>query len=386
MENLLVYKYLLLIILGIIAAAAYILYLRQKRKFRILSTEYQKMIFHNEDISQQAKILEVVNEVAESFAKNPNLNNTLGHILDSIKELLNVEIGIIELFSKDGTAPSFALCKGADNIKLDDVVYTNIQRGNSILVNDLKSGHTEFSKYNNIVMQGVVSVLLAPLRIHDRVLGLLGILSKNDNGFTGKELRMLTIFASQASIIIQNAALLKKTQELSVTDELTGLYNFRYFKNKIEEEFIRASRYNHNLSLLIFDLDHFKSFNDTYGHPVGNIVLKILAQILKDNSRPTDFICRYGGEEFTLILTETTKENAFICAERIRHKVESKSIFDEKNQPIMSLTITAGVSSFPTDKPFDAKQMIEFADKALYSGKEAGRNRVVLYQNPDNNI
>jgi diguanylate cyclase (GGDEF)-like protein len=350
---------------------------KRNREFKVLMTENQKLSFVNADVLQQANILEAVNQVAEKFVKEPNLNNVLDYVTDAIKDTLKAEIAVIELFST--TSGVTSLFKGVLKLELDKAIHDRINKGHSILINNLDATHTEYVKYRMLCDQGIISFLSAPLFLHNKIIGFLGIFKKEQHDFTGRELRLLTIFCSQISIIIENASLLEKTRELTVTDELTQLNNFRYFKKKIEQEFIRAARYSHDLSLLMCDIDHFKGFNDTYGHQTGNIVLKTIADILKESSRPTDFVCRYGGEEFMLILTETNKEDAVKCAERIREKVQTVETFDEEGKKTRQVTLTIGVACFPEDQPKTTADFIEFADKALYSGKQSGRNRVSCY-------
>ncbi|MFH1823794.1 MAG: sensor domain-containing diguanylate cyclase [Candidatus Firestonebacteria bacterium] len=351
----------------------------KKRELRDLHNKYQRLLFQSEDLTQDAKILETINDVASEFNKEPDLNNILNRIVDTVKEILKTEISYIELFSEKKDSTPFYICKGIEHLRLDNYIYEKISKGHSILINNLSPSHTEYTNYQLLYSQGIISMNIAPLKSHHKISGLIGAFSKLNYNFTGKELRLLTIFSSEASIIIDNAYLLEKTRELSVTDELTGLYNFRYFQGKLQEEFLRATRYNHELSLFMADIDHFKDFNDTYGHQTGNIVLKNIAKILKDDSRPTDFVCRYGGEEFTIILTETPKENAFRFAERVRKKTEETVFLNEDGKPTQKVTITIGVSNFPTDGPDEYKDLIEYADKSLYRGKESGRNKVVSY-------
>jgi len=164
-----------------------------------------------------------------------------------------------------------------------------------------------------------------------------------------------------------------RTKQMSVIDSLTGLYNRRHFESNLEREFLRAQRYNNKLSLAVIDIDHFKSINDTYGHSCGDYVIKEVAYLALHTIRTTDMIFRYGGEEFTAILTETSPENALIPLERLRKSVENHN-FRFNGQEI-KVTISIGVNS---DTGFENFwQMFDAADRALYSAKENGRNQVV---------
>ena len=165
-----------------------------------------------------------------------------------------------------------------------------------------------------------------------------------------------------------------QSKQLSVTDDLTRLFNRRHFDFEFNREFKRIKRYNNDLSIAILDIDFFKNINDTYGHLCGDYILKEVAYIIKDNFRQTDIVCRYGGEEFAVILTETPKETANIPLERLRKRIEGNDFF-YKNQKI-KLTVSIGVTS---DTDCDTSdEMFDKADKALYKAKSSGRNCVKI--------
>ncbi len=166
-----------------------------------------------------------------------------------------------------------------------------------------------------------------------------------------------------------------RTRYLSLTDALTGLYNRRHFDNTVEREFMRSKRYGGDLSLAIIDIDFFKKVNDTYGHLCGDYVLKEVAYLIMDNFRKTDFVFRYGGEEFVVILTETDIKSSQIPLERLRKKIEEYPfVFNGKP---LNVTISTGVSSNNAE---DMETFLDNADKALYRAKQAGRNRIEIFE------
>ncbi len=172
--------------------------------------------------------------------------------------------------------------------------------------------------------------------------------------------------------------LYKETKLMAITDGLTELFNHRYFMKKLPEEVARARRYSHPLSLIMIDVDNFKLYNDTHGHPRGDEVLKLLAGLLEKSVRSIDIVARYGGEEFTIILSETGRDNAIIMAERIRKAVDEYSFPCEKTQPGGKLTISLGVASLDVDADTASGDgLLKKADNLLYMAKGTGRNKVI---------
>ncbi|HDH06160.1 MAG TPA: diguanylate cyclase [Nitrospirae bacterium] len=170
----------------------------------------------------------------------------------------------------------------------------------------------------------------------------------------------------------------QKTQQETYIDELTQLYNYRYFMKVLDYEIARASRYHAPLSLVIFDVDDFKHYNDTNGHFTGNKSLKKLAQIIKKSVRNVDVVTRYGGEEFAMLLPETNKEGGLVISERIREKVEKSTFIKGEKQPLRRLTISGGLATLNVDAK-TGSELIKKADQALYRAKARGKNQIALY-------
>jgi diguanylate cyclase (GGDEF)-like protein len=166
-------------------------------------------------------------------------------------------------------------------------------------------------------------------------------------------------------------------ETLATTDGLTGLYNHRRFQEKLSEEFKRLSRYSSPVSLILSDIDYFKKVNDTYGHPVGDLVLKGVSEIIREEIRDMDVPARYGGEEFAVILPGTDAEGVKNIAERLRKAVMDKTFFaDDKS---LKVTMSLGIATAPVDAK-SKEELIEKADQALYNAKHSGRNRSVLWR------
>ncbi len=168
--------------------------------------------------------------------------------------------------------------------------------------------------------------------------------------------------------------------QLAAKDGLTGLYNHAYIKERLKQELYRCQRYNHPLSILMIDIDDFKSLNDNYGHVVGDKVLKTLSMLMQEIIRPSDIIGRYGGEEFLVILPQTNSENSWAVAERIRENIEyyEFEVHPSKNS-ISQVTVSIGLCAFP-DHGLTPEDLIAFADESLYTAKTEGKNRVTIFQ------
>ena len=180
---------------------------------------------------------------------------------------------------------------------------------------------------------------------------------------------------------VEYALRYERARLMAITDSLTGLHNFGYFKDRLTEERRRAERYQRLLSLIIFDLDHFKRYNDTHGHPAGNEVLRQVATILQQEARETDLVARYGGEELVIVLPETNRKTSWEVAERIRSRVSDTTFTPPGKGLPERVTLSAGVATFPVDATHE-DELIERADASLYVAKAGGRDRVIAYEPP----
>ena len=210
-----------------------------------------------------------------------------------------------------------------------------------------------------------------PLVIQDDTIGYLIASDINE-----EDKERFQILAQQFLIGIRRAMLYKKVQELSITDSLTQLFSRRHFLERFKEELRRSKKFKFSLSFLMVDIDKFKGFNDKYGHLVGDAILREVSKTIKEIIRQIDFVGRYGGEELSVILAETGREQARLAAERLRQAVESRNIkvYDEE----LKITVSIGIATFP-DNGDGIEPLIEAADKALYLAKQTGRNRVCIY-------
>jgi diguanylate cyclase (GGDEF)-like protein len=220
------------------------------------------------------------------------------------------------------------------------------------------------------------SIKVLPLLWKDLGVGALVLGSSQPEFLTADLLDMLKVIADHAAIAIANAQMYERMERMATTDGLTGLTNHRHFQHLFDSVVARAERYSRRVSLIITDIDHFKAVNDTYGHPVGDQVLRRISTMLIANARRTDIVARYGGEEFAVLMEETGAKGATQTAERIRKAVEDETFRCENGN--FKVTLSLGIATFPVDAGNKAR-LTECADQALYQAKRSGRNRSVSF-------
>lgn len=270
-------------------------------------------------------------------------------------------------------------------LKIDLAKYPEIRRVIStkkpLALQDIVNNPLMSSVKDNIQELREMSLLIVPIVFNDEVLGTLFLRTKKKvQGFSQKEIDFCRIVANSSFHALKNARLFEKVtlekenlKEIAVKDHLTSLYNHNFFYTRLEEEFERAVRYETPLSLIMMDIDNFKHINDTYGHRVGDLVLKEIAATIKKAVRKTDILARYGGEEFAVILPHTLLKGAVDEAERIREMIASHVYAGLVTDKI---TISVGVASYPQKGAINSGDLVNYADDALYKAKWSGKNCV----------
>lgn len=236
-----------------------------------------------------------------------------------------------------------------DGLELTDLIKENYDIDVIVM-----TGYSGSYSYEEAINKGASDFIFKPVRFEEVLLRLKRVIRERQ-------------------LAKDRERILEKLEKLAITDGLTKLYNLRHFYNQLEVEVDRSNRYGHSLGLLLLDIDHFKVYNDTYGHLEGDKVLIKLCQIMRSCLRTMDSAYRYGGEEFTIILPETGGGEAKTVAQRIRKAVETENFFPEPNKP-HQVTISIGVTEYRQEEKFAS--FIKRADKAMYLSKLAGRNKV----------
>lgn len=223
------------------------------------------------------------------------------------------------------------------------------------------------------------AMLCIPVIAQGEAMGVLHLRASADSdtaAWMASHKRLGTAFAKEVALAVANLNLREKLQAQSIRDPLTGLFNRRYMEESLERELRRATRAGSAVTVLMVDLDHFKQFNDTFGHEAGDLMLKELGRLLRQQVRGEDIVCRYGGEEFTVILPDTSPEDAMRRAEQLRQAVMQLEV-RHRGQDLGELTLSIGAASFPLHAT-SAGALLRAADQALYTAKSSGRNRVVM--------
>lgn len=321
---------------------------------------------------EQVAHMKALHEISNAIFRSLRLDEMLKSVAQSLIQQLGFDRVRIYLISKEGDSLESALSLDQRQHEHADPESFPLKRGVHPMV-DLILGKTDerIERYQR-------TIIYLPLRTRDENMGILmvdNVLSQQE--IPAEQLPILNAVAGQLGMAIKNARLFQGVEELSITDGLTGLYLLRYFKQRLREEFYRAERTGGQLSLMILDIDHFKRFNDTYGHPAGDTILATVAERVLANARKVDLTARYGGDEFVILLPDTSAEEAMLLAERLHQAISNETI-QLGPQSTVHLTVSIGVATYPTHAS-TIEELIKRADEALYWIKSHGRNRIRLY-------
>lgn len=350
-----------------------------------VTSHYDKIKETNEQLEESNRKL--TSSLAEFYTLQ-QISQAITSIFD-MNELLkfvnDVIIGVMGVFHS-----TIALCHGPQNklkvqvssifdkkelaIMADyinsEVLKPSVEEGHSMIDNNVNAEDYPFTRGRNIE-----SVICVPLLAKGNPLGVVLIEHSMPNAFDNDNVRLLEIISQQVSIAIENARLYQQMHDLATLDGLTGAYNRLYFQDNLQMLHKSAQEKGSDLSLIMFDIDHFKKFNDTYGHMFGDLVLKSISSYLMKKLRKEDIFARYGGEEFVIVMPHTNLEQAAEKAEDFRAGIAQLNITDRVISA--SVTISIGVSSYPVVAGKTA-ELIKTADDALYEAKHSGRNRVCV--------
>ena len=342
------------------------------------------------DLQKSLYNISILYNISQAVNFIDDLKRLLQVILSKALTTLEAEKGSLMLYDYSLNALQVKVVYGLPDKKVEDAINNGtitcsaIKAGEGIagtvflekkaIITNLGSSDPRFSRKNN-ALTSTKTLLCVPLIVKGETIGVINISNKLHNKlFNQKDLEFMSSLANQAAIAIDNA----KLYELATKDGLTKLYIYRHFYVLLENEIRRCIRYKHKMSLIMLDIDNFKNVNDTYGHLVGDHILREIASVISTVIRKIDTPARYGGEEFVIILPETNKNEAFVIAERLRESI-SKIVVETSNGTKISPTASLGIAQHPIDG-MDAKTLVANADIALYYSKHHGKNVVSIFQ------
>ncbi len=300
----------------------------------------------------------VLHEISMTIGSVLDQDQVIAYTLDSLDRLFPYQRVDLYLVNGVDNQARRVATRGQDESSFPDVVAPGEGAVGQAIVTGRSVDHDNF--------------LAVPLRAGGAVLGVL--LVTHSQVYSGNDLRLIELVAGETAVAIQNARLFQETQRLATTDPLTGLYNFGFFQQALRTEVERAKRLDYPIGLIIADVDHFKRFNDRFGHDVGDRVLRDVARVIREQLRSTDVVARVGGEEFVALLPGCAPSGIKAVAEKVRLAVLTLPPAEAPGVPPMKVTISVGgASHFPYEA--DAARLAKQADEALYRAKRRGRNR-----------
>jgi diguanylate cyclase (GGDEF)-like protein len=334
--------------------------------------------------AQRALELSALNSATTALLKTLDLETLLGQILDAATSAIpEAEKGMLHLVARDTGQLEMRATIGYIDPRIHKFdfatgkgyVAKSVRERQPLLLHNIQSDPSLQLDETIEEISAIQSVVVAPLILGEDIIGALSLASSTINAFKDSDLELLVSFGNTATAAIRNAQLHAEVQKLAITDALTGLYNRRGFFELGRHEIERARRFSRPLSVIMLDLDFFKKVNDTYGHAAGDLALRTLAERIAKNVRDFDILGRYGGDEFTIMLTETDLFTSSNIAERLRQILEETPVI-LGNIPV-TITASLGVVKSTADI-HDLATLVEKADQAMYKAKQGGRNRVVV--------
>ncbi len=337
------------------------------------------------DSEEKIRELAVFHEVGKALTSTLNLNQVLQIIMEKISSLFRPNTWSLLLIDEQTGELYFEIVTGAAAESLKDVRLKPgegiagwvAERGEPLVLEDAYADERFAPRMDKITKLQTHSVVCVPVTCKGKVLGVIELINCfGKKRMPEEDLFRLKALADYAAIAILNARYVHRIHELTITDDCTNLYNSRHLHATLEAEIYRSTRYQYQCSLIFIDIDHFKQVNDHYGHLIGSRMLSELGQLIKNRLRMIDFAFRYGGDEFVVLLPQTSKKDALLVARRLLHLVDHHLFFEEEGLNI-SITASLGVATFPEDGQTKV-DLIRMADQAMYLVKNTARDGIAV--------
>lgn len=334
----------------------------------------------------EMKELEIFHDVAKALTSSLNLDSVLQTIMEKVAAYFRPDTWSLLMVDEDKEELYFAIAVGdaAESLKTvrlkmgEGIAGWVAKHGEPLLVPDVYSDPRFAKRIDDMTKWQTRSIICIPLLARQRVLGVIQLINVDMRGFGDNGMLLLRALADYAAIAIDNARAVERIQELTITDDCTGLYNARHLYKTLEAEVYRSARFNYEFTVLFIDVDHFKAVNDTHGHLVGSKLLAEIGYTIKSHLRLIDFAFRYGGDEFVVLLPQTSKSAAMVVARRLRDVFRSAEFLREAGLNL-NVRISMGVATYPEDAK-NAHEIIRQADEMMYSVKNTTRDNVGIAQ------
>jgi len=330
--------------------------------------------------------LDIFHGVAKALTSSLDLDSILQTIMEKMAEYFRPENWSLLMVDEEKGELYFAIAVGTaseslKNVRLkigEGIAGWVARHGERLIVPDVMNDPRFARRIDEMTRWETRSIICIPLRSKHRVLGVIQLVNVDMEGFGDEELFFLQALCDYAAIAIENARSVEKIQELTITDDCTGLYNARHLYKTLEAEVYRSSRFNYEFSVLFIDLDHFKQVNDTHGHLIGSKLLAEIGYLIKAQLRLIDFAFRYGGDEFVVLLPQTGKDAALVVARRLRDSLRT-SLFCKEEGYNLNVRASMGMATYPHDAktPHD---IIRQADEMMYLVKNTTRDNIGIAQ------
>ena len=337
------------------------------------------------ELKRQVERLSLFHEVGKALFSTLDLQKILQTIMEKISELLQPDTWSLLMVDERAQELYFEIAIGRGAERLKDVRLKMgegiagwvAEHEESVLVEDVRSDIRFSPKIDEFTQPNTHSVLCVPIKGREQVLGVMELVNcLGKQSFSEEHIPILESLADYAAIALENARYVQRMHELTIMDDCTALYNARHLNFVLDAEIYRSTRYGYEFSVIFFDLDHFKQVNDVHGHLVGSKLLWMVGDLIKSNLRLIDYAFRYGGDEFVVILPQTSKENALIVLRRLKDLLNSKVFFWEENLNI-KVTASFGIAAFPADGRTH-REILRMADEAMYLVKKTTRDSIAL--------
>src|SRR6476659_5977817 len=330
--------------------------------------------------------LNIFHDVAKALTSSLDLDSILQTIMEKMAEYFQPDTWSLLMVDEDKNELYFAIAVGTaaealKNVRLkvgEGIAGWVAKNGERLIVPDVMTDPRFAKRIDEMTKWETRSIICVPLRSKLRVLGVIQLVNVHLDHFTNQETFFLQSLCDYAAIAIENARAVEKIQELTITDDCTGLYNARHLYKTLEAEVYRSSRFGYEFSILFIDLDHFKQVSDTHGHLIGSKLLAEIGYLIKAQLRLIDYAFRYGGDEFVVLLPQTSKDQALNVARRLRDSMRA-SAFCKDEGLNLNVRASMGLATFPHDAktPHD---IIRQADEMMYMVKNSTRDNIGIAQ------